>query len=89
MSWSFYATGKPKAVLAKADTEFERIAGYVAEPERSIAGQVHDTIKTALSAMPESSAVTIQSSGSQSALDDGRFANTVSLSIQPIYGFVE
>lgn len=89
MSWSFYATGKPKAVLAKADEEFKRIDGQItAVPERSIAQLVHTMIATALGGMPDSSAVSIQSSGSQSTTVDGAY-NSINLVIQPIYGFVE
>lgn len=88
MSWSFYAMGKPKAVIAKADAEFERIVGYCAEPERSIASKAHEAIKAVLDAMPDSSAVDIRASGSQSVVEGGTL-NNLSLDIKPIYGFVE
>jgi hypothetical protein len=91
MSWSFYATGKPKAVIAKAATEFGRIAEYVADPaERLIAALAYTAIRTALEEMPEASAVGVKSSGSRSAATDGNGAfNTFNLSVEPIYGFVE
>lgn len=86
MSWSYYATGKPQAILAKIDEEFARYR--CVEPEETMRQGVCAIIKTSLGAMPESSAVGIQASGSQSSAE-GKHTNTLKLSIEPIYGFVE
>lgn len=87
MSWSFNATGKPQAVVAKAKQEFARIS--CAEPEETARQNALTTICKLLEAMPASSAVNVSASGSQSAQVDGTFLNNLNLQIQPIYGFIE
>jgi hypothetical protein len=87
MSWSFYAVGKPAAVLAKARTDFSRIT--CSEPEETIKGKVLNILEASLLAMPESSAVSIKAMGSQVAGSDGKATNNLSVSIEPMFGFVE
>lgn len=94
MSWSFYATGKPVPLLAKARKDLS--AFNCAEPEETIKGKVLDIIEAALLAMPESSAVTIKAAGSQSPAYDGedkriagKLSSGVMLTIEPIFAFVE
>jgi hypothetical protein len=89
MSWSFYAIGKPAAVVASAE---KALSAYeCSEPEESIKNKVLNIIQVSLAAMPDASAVSIEASGSQSAHHDhaDKFTNTLSFIIKPIYGFVE
>lgn len=66
------------------------------EPEESIRRSVLTIITAALSAMPATAVVKVSASGSQSATYnhdtktyDSDAVNQVSLSIEPIWGFVE
>jgi hypothetical protein len=92
MSWSFYAVGKPAAILNKARTELERIK--CSEPEETIKNKVLDILVASLLAMPASSAISVKASGSQSSewkdnAATGKQSNTLILQIEPLYGFVE
>lgn len=93
MSWSFHAIGKPGAVLGKARNDL--VQCKCAEPEETIKGKVLNILEAALLAFPDSSAVHVTASGSQStayngpAVVEGRFTNSLSIEIKPIYGFVE
>ena len=87
MSWSFYATGKPAAVLNKAKADLAAIK--CAEPEEAIKGKVAEIIETGLAAYPSTGAVTIVVHGSQSTTFDGAALNSLKLEITPIYNFVE
>lgn len=97
MSWSFYAVGKPAAVLAKARVEFGKI--HCSEPEETIKGKVLNILEASLLAMAECTAVKIEAAGSQSPgyvssdggykAAEGKFSNNLTLKIEPIFGFVE
>lgn len=91
MSWSFYACGKPAAVLAKARTELERIK--CAEPEETIKAKVLNILEASLLAMPASSLIDIKVSGSQSMADysdaSKGVCNQLIMEIKPLYGFIE
>jgi hypothetical protein len=94
MSWSFYATGKPGPVLAKARKELGEEAYKLAEPEHTIRSKFLHTLEAALLVMPEDSAVRIEASGSQSTHDGSRdyqpgTFNNFRCVIEPIFGFVE
>ena len=88
MSWSFTAVGKPAAILAKAEADMTRYK--CAEPEEQIKTKVLGIIKASLLVYPDVAAVEISASGSQQPTDQpGRFMNSVSVVIKPIYGFIE
>lgn len=97
MSWSFYATGKPAAMVARARVEFGKIK--CSEPEEAIKGKVLNILEVSLLAMPENAVVRIEAGGSQSQAYDmapdgwgavvGKFTNQLNLKIEPIFGFVE
>lgn len=94
MSWSFYGVGKSSAVLTKAKNELSKIK--CSEPEEAIKNSASNIIEASLLAMPEVSAVTIKASGSQGPaynnegkLVEGKFVNTFTMSIEPLYGFIE
>lgn len=89
MSWSFSGTGKPAALAKKA--EEDRTRGKCVEPEETIRQTAFDIIAKSLGAMPENLPVEIAANGSQSKPqhDQEKFANNFSLSIKPLWGFVE
>lgn len=90
MSWSFYAIGKPRAVLESARKQLSAIK--CAEPEETIKGKFLSMLEASMLVMPDASAVRIEANGSQSARaagEDGRFTNSFSAKIEPLYGFVE
>lgn len=88
MSWSFSGVGKPAGLIEKmhADLKFK-----ISEPEETIKNEVMATIERALSAFPSSFAVEVIASGSQSSVgsDNTSFANSLQVSIKPLWGFVE
>jgi len=59
------------------------------EPEETIKGKFLNILHAAMLAFPESAAVKIEASGSQSNAPEGGINNSLSIKIDPIYGFVE
>ena len=86
MSWSVSAIGKPAAVAAKLAEDFARI--NCAQPEHTIKNAVAIAIEAGLRAYPESYAVKVEASGSQSA-STGGIVNQLSVKIDPVWGFCE
>lgn len=97
MSWSVSYIGKPRAVAAKAAEDFEKIQTHgFHEPEAEVVEHVAKLIAAALSGYPDDLAVKVASYGSQGdpfhhdPEKRGKFGvNTVSISIEAMYGFVE
>lgn len=89
MSWSFYAVGKPAAVLNKARAELTRYK--CSEPEETIKGKVLNILEASLLAFPSDAAVQIEACGSQTtdSSKPNTAVNTLSVAIKPLYGFVE
>jgi len=88
MSWSVSVVGKPAAVAAKVAKELAAVK--CSEPEEEIKNSVASIVATALGAFPEGAAVKVNASGSQySPNNDGKKVNNLSVSIEPLYGFVE
>ncbi len=93
MSWSFHALGKPMAVLQKARKDLHYPC---AEPEESIKQKFLNILEVSLISFPEVSAIKVVASGSQSSAYDtegksvpDRFINSLSITIEPVWGFVE
>lgn len=87
MSWSFYAAGKPLAVIGKAKKE---LAFPMAEPEQTIRELFIKQLELALEAMPPSSAVRVNAFGSQTSGGGGDgTVNSLKIEVEPIHGFVE
>jgi hypothetical protein len=86
MSWSVTAVGKPRAVAAKIAAQFEAIKCY--EPEETIKKSVAAALAAALEAYPETTAVNVQASGSQSG-KELPVTNSLSVKLETLYGFVE
>ncbi len=91
MSWSFSFIGKPKAVAAKIVEVMAK--NPCAEPEETIRQGVGSIVATALGAFPETAAVRVDASGSQSVTNGGTGAvdtiNQLNFKIEPIWVFVE
>jgi hypothetical protein len=92
MSWSFNAVGKPLAVLKAAKDQFMQYS--CAEPEETIREKFFEILEISLDSYPESSAVQVSASGSQSPAvtsetDRPRFYNSIKVDVQPLWGFIE
>lgn len=97
MSWSVQATGKAPAVAAEIERQFKAMESYpCAEPEESAKQLVRQTIATLCAGQthPDAMAVKVAASGSQSwtAGDQHKpenVSNTLSLTFETLYGFIE
>ena len=94
MSWSFYSVGRPLPVLEKARADLGKIK--CAEPEETIKNNILSILEASLLVMPETVAVNIAASGSQSPaysndgkIIEGKSNNYVKLEVTTLYGFVE
>jgi hypothetical protein len=91
MSWSVSAIGKAAAVAEKVASELER--SKCSEPEETIKNTVADVVGVALRAFPPNYAVRVNASGSQQTPDFSKapkeIVNSLNVSIEPIWGFVE
>jgi hypothetical protein len=87
MSWSLIKAGKVKSILAALEKDFASLS--ISGLEKEIASDVHVVIKKALSGFKESAAVTVQASGSAYTDNSISVSQTVKVSVEPIYGFVE
>lgn len=86
MSWSFNATGKPAAVIAKLKTDLTR--NKCVEPEESIKSAVIAIVEQSLSGFPEDHPVEVSASGSQSSPTAGKPVNQLKLDIKPIWNYL-
>ncbi len=94
MSWSCHLIGKAPRV---AEAVVEALAKVkCSEPEESIKTKVGEIVAASIAAMPEAAAVKIEAMGSQSQAYDsagktvpGKVTNSLTLKIEPIWGFVE
>lgn len=90
MSWSVAAIGKPAKVAESVAKQVA--AAKCPEPEETIKNTLGAAIATALAAFPPGMAVKVEANGSQYVPDASKPAeaqNTFSVSVLPIYGFVE
>lgn len=88
MSWSFSAFGKPASVAAKARETIEN--GYkCAEPEESIRVATLNSVATAADNFAPGYAVKVAASGSQSVVNGVVQSNQLSVTIEPVHGFLE
>lgn len=89
MSWSVNAIGRAHAVAAKVDKELAN--SRCSEPEETLKGIIGSAIAAALAAFPSDYAVKVVAMGSQScpsAANPEEKTNSLSLTIEPIWGFV-
>jgi autotransporter adhesin len=89
MSWSVIAVGKKDAVAAKLATDFEKIT-YLSGPEAELKDAAAEIITKAVAAQGDKTAIKVSASGSagQSYGPDSA-TQTLSIVIEPIFGFVE
>jgi len=89
MSWSVGATGKAAAV-AKAIAKQFADAGKCVEPEETVRQAALSVISAAINGQGPKAAVTVNASGHQSGLPGtNEVSNTLTISVQPLYGFIE
>ena len=92
MSWSASGIGKPLALAAKIEANLTTYR--CVEPEETVKKAALGVIKAALEAQDHASVVKVTASGHQSGTysPDGTakgISNTLSINIEPVYGFVE
>ncbi len=88
MSWSVRAIGKPAKVAERLQTEFEKTT-YLVEPEREIARNIGvAVIKAVQDSVGGTGIVKVECSGSMVSTHSNHVHN-ISVTVTPIYGFVE
>jgi hypothetical protein len=92
LSWSVSAIGKPGPVAAKVAQELSTFR--CVDPEEGIKQAAGAAIKAALEAQDSNSAVRVSAGGHQNQQygSDGKptsIQNTLSITVEPVYGFVE
>ena len=95
MSWSVAQIGKAQAVAAKVQKSFADID--CTEPEQTIKNAVAQAVATALAAYNANMPVRVEANGSQSDDDwnkpeaekTGKKTNSLSVKIEPIWGFLD
>jgi hypothetical protein len=86
MSWSVSGFGKAPAVAAKIAAEISQYKCI--EPEEAVKQAVGVALAAALGAQDPRAVVNVTASGHQGQ-DSGRISNTLKVSVEPVYGFVE
>ena len=88
MSWSVAAIGKPAAVRAAIADQFAK-GGKCAEPEETVRLEAAAMMDAALAGQTDpAKAVKVSASGSMSQ-SGTTISNSLSVSVEPLYGFVE
>ena len=89
MSWHVTAIGRGEPLRNNLNEQISRITCI--EPEHAIKGDVATLIARALSCYPANMVVKVTASGSQTnhQMSDGEFVNSLSVQIEPQWGFVE
>ena len=87
MSWSIQASGKAKPVAAKLAKDLAQIK--CSEPEETIKNKVGEIIAAALGSFSDKIPVTIKASGSQSTDNNLVVSNSLNVSIEPQWNFLE
>lgn len=94
MSWSVSAVGKPAAVSASIERQFASTS--CAEPEETVRQAARVVVAAAIAAQRPDCAVQVSASGSMSTSYNedlktwgAPFTNQLSITVQPLYGFLE
>jgi ABC-type Zn2+ transport system substrate-binding protein/surface adhesin len=92
MSWGITAIGKPQAVAAKLADEFTKHPCI--DPEEGVRQAAANVIAVALAAQDPNSAVKVMANGHQFQNYDlkgtkSTISNTLSITVEPVSGFVE
>lgn len=94
MSWRVQATGRPSAVAAAIEGQFVAL-GQCKEPEEGIKQGVRALLAKALLDYKPDSVVKVGAAGSQSGGTYtagewmGPYNNSISITLEPLYGWVE
>jgi hypothetical protein len=88
MSWSIVKAGKVQSILPALEKDFSSLS-ITGVLEKEIAADVHSVIKKALGGFKDNAAVTVSASGSAYTSGTESISQTVKVSVEPIYGFVE
>jgi hypothetical protein len=89
MSWSVQGVGRAPAVRAAIAKQFSS-QGKCSEPEETVRQAAISIIDAALSGQGPSVAVKVSASGSQgTSYPSNEVQNQLSITIEPLYGFVE
>ena len=93
MSWSVAAIGKVTAVRAELERQFASLSKCV-EPEETVKQNVRSSLASALSGFKDDFAVKVGASGSQQKdYSDPKnpvaMSNSLNVSVEPIWNFVE
>ena len=87
MSWSVSAVGKPKAVAADIESQFQSLSACN-QPEESAKQYVRQAIAILLTHQSDQSPVKVSASGSQGQ-EGTKSTNTVNFQFESIYRFLE
>jgi hypothetical protein len=88
MSWGVQAVGKAPAVAAEIERQFSKTK--CSEPEESVRQAAILLVSAALSAQDPSTVVKVGASGSQiTDYTTKAIRNQLSITIEPLYGFME
>lgn len=87
MSWGINAVGKPAAVAAACQAQ--AASSSCAEPEETVKNQIVAAIVAACGGFNDKTAVRVVAHGSMSTSNGTPDYNSASLTIEPLYGFVE
>lgn len=87
MSWSISKMGYAAVVAAKVAEEITKIR--CAEPEETIKNAVGAALVQALEAYPADFPVKVEANGSQGSVTDGKTVNSLSVKVEPMYGFIK
>jgi hypothetical protein len=93
MSWSVSGVGKAPALAAKLEKDFAN-QSKCAEPEETVRQAARAVIAAALAGQDSGKAIKVDASGSMSNYaeypsTEAKISNTLSISVTPLYGFVE
>lgn len=87
MSWSVSAIGKPSKVAEKLTAEFAKLT-YLAKPENEIAEAIGQALIKAAADTTDVAAIRVEATGSM-GMNGGNHTHNISVSVSPVYGFVE
>lgn len=87
MSWSVKAIGKAPAVAQSIENQFTSQPAC-REPEEAIRQHVRAALVAALAAQQPNIALKVSASGSMS-FDNGPVHNSFTVSVEPMYGFID
>lgn len=90
MSWSVEAIGRAPAVAEKIERDFAATTAQCRGPEEGVRQSVRAALAIALAAQDPATVVQVSASGSQSSdYGTNEIRNQLSVTVRPLYNFVE